>query len=182
MTRGPVRWQREGDLHFITASCWHRLPYLHDGYALAEEELERTRVRYDLDVVGYVFMPEHMHLLMSEPGSDLLSGAIKLMKLSVSLRQPIRPFWQKRYYDANLCSHSQMVDCLRYIHRNPVKRGLVQNPEDWPWSSYRCYLTGEFGRVQIDSDWARAKVNCQPPCRHPFRTTYPNGRCEWLGR
>ena len=41
--------------------------------------------------------------------------------------------------------------CLRLMHRNPVARGLVERPEDWAWSSFRHYLTGEEGVVEIES-------------------------------
>ena len=46
-------------------------------------------------------------------------------------------FRQKRYYDFNVCDHDQFIEKLRYIHRNPVKRGLCAAPEDWEWSSFR---------------------------------------------
>jgi putative transposase len=42
---------------------------------------------------------------------------------------------------------------LRYLHRNPVKRGLVQTPEEWKWSSYRHYALREIGVVEIESEW-----------------------------
>ena len=42
---------------------------------------------------------------------------------------------------------------LRYMHRNPVKRGLVEKPEDWPWSRFRHYATGLKGTVEIESQW-----------------------------
>jgi len=45
------------------------------------------------------------------------------------------------------------VEKLRYMHRNPVKRGLVQSPEQWRWSSYRFYLLGESGLLKIDEGW-----------------------------
>lgn len=62
---------------------------------------------------------------------------------------PIR--WQVRYYDFNVFSERKRIEKLRYIHRNPVERGLVQAPEEWEWSSFRHYLTGEKGRVEIES-------------------------------
>jgi hypothetical protein len=62
-------------------------------------------------------------------------------------------FWQKRYYDFNIRNHRQFAEKLRYIHRNPVKRGLCERPEDWEWSSFRHYATGIEGRVEIESDW-----------------------------
>ena len=45
-------------------------------------------------------------------------------------------FWQARYYDFNVWGERKFVEKLRYIHRNPVKRGLIERPEDWSWSSF----------------------------------------------
>lgn len=63
------------------------------------------------------------------------------------------PFWQKRYYDRNIRNHKEFVKKLRYIHRNPVTAGLVDKPEDWKWSSFRHYLSGEWCGVEIESEW-----------------------------
>lgn len=46
-------------------------------------------------------------------------------------------------------TEAKRVEKLHYMHANPVKRGLVVNPEDWLWSSHRYYQTGEQGRVKI---------------------------------
>jgi putative transposase len=54
-------------------------------------------------------------------------------------------FWQKRYYDFNAWSEKKKVEKLRYMHRNPVKRGLVGAAELWAWSSYRAYASGKLG-------------------------------------
>jgi putative transposase len=66
-------------------------------------------------------------------------------------------FWQKRYYDFNIRNHAQFVEKLRYIHRNPVKRGLCERAEDWEWSSFRRYATGCDGRVEIECEWTARK-------------------------
>jgi hypothetical protein len=66
-------------------------------------------------------------------------------------------FWQKRYYDFNIRNQRQFAEKLRYIHRNPVKRGLCERPDDWEWSSFRHYATGIEGRVEIESEWAARK-------------------------
>ena len=65
--------------------------------------------------------------------------------------------WQKRYYDRNLRTYSEFTEKLRHIHNNSVKRGLVEKPEDWKWSSARHYATGEGCGVQIESRWTAAK-------------------------
>jgi REP element-mobilizing transposase RayT len=58
---------------------------------------------------------------------------------------PRRVFWQARFYDFNVWTTKKRVEKLRYMHRNPVKRGLVERPEQWRWSSYRFYLLEESG-------------------------------------
>jgi len=114
------------------------------------------RVRYKFCVIGYVVMPEHVHLPLSEPEGGPLSKALQAIKLSMSKLSLQRPFWQARYYDFNVFSGHKHVEKLRYMHRNPVKRGLVEKPEDWRWSSFRQYATGERGTVEIESFWTVA--------------------------
>ena len=69
------------------------------------------------------------------------------------MRSQERPFWQARYYDFNVWTARKRTEKLKYIHRNPVSRGLVEKPEDWAWSSYRHYMTGVQGTVEIESLW-----------------------------
>ena len=88
-------------------------------------------------------------LLLSEPGKELLAVALQALKISVGRRARERPFWQARYYDFNVYTEAKRVEKLDYIHWNPVKRGLVDKPEDWLWSSYRYYQTGVQRRVKI---------------------------------
>jgi putative transposase len=57
--------------------------------------------------------------------------------------------WQKRFYDFNVRTEQKQIEKLRYMHRNPVKRGLVEKPEEWEWSSFRSYLLGETGLVRV---------------------------------
>ena len=58
--------------------------------------------------------------------------------------------WQHRFYDFNVCTEKKRIEKLRYLHRNPVKRGLVVSPELWKWSSFRSYALKEPGVVQIN--------------------------------
>jgi putative transposase len=109
-------------------------------------------------------MPEHVHLLLSEPQRLTLADAIKSLKQGVARRLigDAEHFWQKRYYDFNVRNQPQFVEKLQYIHRNPVKRGLCGRPEQWPWSSFVHYATGREGRVEIESEWtARRRERAQ---------------------
>lgn len=162
MPDGLKRLHHSGQSHFITFSCYHRQPLLaqmqmQDAFLHA---LEQVRRRFGMRVYGYVVMPEHVHLLLSEPAGDRLSTAVQLLKTKVSVQarkanQRIEggtPFWQRRYFDHNVRNHQGFVTQLRYIHRNPVKRGLCAAPEDWPWSSFRAWAIGESGAVQVESE------------------------------
>jgi putative transposase len=162
MPWGLKRFQEAKCLHFVTFSCHHREPLL--GTALArdvfERVLEKARRWYDFYVCGYVVMPEHVHVLISEPERGKLSVALQMLKQNVAreLRLPEgNPFWQERYYDFNVWSQAKRVEKLRYIHRNPVRRGLVEKPEDWKWSSFLQYATGAEGIVEIESPWTARK-------------------------
>ena len=138
------RFQQSGDLHFLTFSCHGRPPYFVTAQACEsfERTLEVIRRRYVFFVFGFVVMPEHVHLLVSEPRRATLDRAIQALKTSVAKQSEQRPFWLARYYDFNVHSSAKKTEKLRYIHRNPVTRGLVHGPEDWKWSSFRHYLTG----------------------------------------
>jgi putative transposase len=168
MTQGLVRYQQTGNLHFITFSCYQRRRYLRTSPArsLFERALERTRQKYSFYIVGYVVMPEHVHLLISEPPNISLGEAIKAIKLSVALRRKERPFWSPRYYDFNVFTEKKRIEKLRYTHRNPVTRGLVSTPEDWPWSSFLHYATGIEGTVEIESPWTATRRNRATQASH----------------
>src|SRR5271165_1327180 len=89
MPWGLKRYQNVGTLHFITFSCYRRQPLLmkHGAAQMFEQALEEARVKYGFFVFGYVVMPEHVHLLVSEPERGTLATAIKALKQSVARRQ-----------------------------------------------------------------------------------------------
>ena len=165
MPRGLVRYEHTGCFHFLTFSCYRRIQHLGTAAArdLFEEALERVRRRYRFAVAGYVVMPEHVHLLVGEPQKGTVSGVVHALKLSVAMRRAERPFWQARYYDFLVHNEEKRVEKLRYMHRNPVVRGLVAKPEEWAWSSFRHYATGIEGTVEIESQWTATRRGNQLP-------------------
>jgi len=162
MPRGLGRFQQSGQSHFVTFSCYRRQPNLNSPEAcdLFVQCLEDMRRRFAMHIYGYVVMPEHAHLLTNEPKDAPLADAIHFLKLSFAKRWRSRrpaaesaPFWQKRYYDRNVRDAQEFTGKLRYLHRNPVKRGLVKEPAEWKWSSFRHYALREIGIVEIESAW-----------------------------
>ncbi len=85
MTEGLHRFYGGNDLHFLTFSCYQRRPLFLDAAHcdLFLKILDRVRLRYRLVVLRYVVMPEHIHLLVSEPQRETLSTAIQALKLGV---------------------------------------------------------------------------------------------------
>ena len=170
MTSGLNRYYGTGDLHFITFSCYRRLPLLETVHArdIFVKELARVRTELGSRLLGYVVMPEHVHLLVSEPKVGTPSAAMQKLKQRVSRRirgggslkqlhlQPEdngehpRSFWQARFYDFTVYSTGKTKEKLNYMHANPVIRGLVKHPKDWPWSSWSFYFGGEQTLVQMD--------------------------------
>jgi REP-associated tyrosine transposase len=178
MPRGLRRIFGEGDLHFITCSCYGRLPGFADPShrAIFVHQLAQVRARYGFALFGYVVMPEHIHLVMSEPKIGTPSMVMQVLKQTTSRRllkvlrdaQPgstqhrflvrlqipsraRRPhFWQRRFYDFNVRSEKKCWQKLEYMHLNPVKRGLVKRPGDWPWSSFRFYAYGDTKMLAMD--------------------------------
>jgi putative transposase len=173
MPKGLKRYYGQGHLHFLTFSCYQRLPLLGTTHArnLFVKELRRVRREYGFLLAGYVVMPNHVHLLVSEPKKGTPSTVLQMLKQRVSrkmrrkgraraegqlsLRFPkftwdLPQFWQPRFYDFNVFSHGKKKEKLERMHANPVVRGLVKDPKDWPWSSFSCYAKEETVLVEID--------------------------------
>jgi putative transposase len=172
--RNPLRRHYgRGDLHFITFSCYRCPPNL--GTARARHRfvkiLNKVRQRFGFQLLGYVVMPEHVHLIISEPKKCTPSQVLQVLKQRVSRASRRRPkkasmqlplpfcppesetpaFWQRRFYDFNVWSSRKLQEKLNYMHRNPVQRKLVVHPREWPWSSWSYYENGESGLIEIDT-------------------------------
>jgi putative transposase len=130
-----------------------------------------VRERYGFPLVGYVVMPDHVHLLIGEPRKGTPSTVVQVLQQRVSrilrskkrrtsaqqlplpfvsMREESRRFWQKRFFDFNVWSDAKRKEKLNYMHANPVKNRVVQHAKDWPWSSWAFYHSGEAGLVSID--------------------------------
>lgn len=155
-----------GQAHELTFSCYQRKPLLNGDLwrAWLSESLDRAMMGHAFDLMAFVYMPEHVHLLVFPrvPSAriDRLLYAIKrpfsfrikqhllqiesplLTELTVQERpgkQAFR-FWQEGPgYDRNLTSLKAAITAADYIHRNPVRRGLCNWVGDWRWSSWHHY-------------------------------------------
>ncbi len=177
VTKRCGRWDTAGQAHALTFSCFRNRPFLTlertcDWLA---EAIDSARRRHGFDLWAYVFMPEHVHLVVYPKREGYLISRILLaIKQPVSRRaihylkshqpqglelmatgQRARPyhFWQKGGgYDRNITRVETLIQTVKYIHRNPVRRGLVELPEQWRYSSAAQWEGQGVGPLVIDRD------------------------------
>jgi REP-associated tyrosine transposase len=170
-------YNEPGHAHFLTYSCFRRLPLLSRDRTRqwVIEALDAARQRLDFALWAYVIMPEHIHLLihprqttyrmahilaaLKRPVSVQAKGYLQegghtewLRRLTVSERgRNVFRFWQAGSgYDENLWNDRPIRAVIDYIHANPVRRGLVESPTDWYWSSARVYAGLDKGPFVVD--------------------------------
>jgi putative transposase len=173
-----VTYNEPGHTHFVTCSCYRRLQLLSKDRARewVIAELGNAREKLDFDLLAYVIMPEHIHLLVRPRQQVYTMGHIlAAVKRPVSVKakahlvvtnnafwldrltvrkgeQETFRFWQAGGgFDANLCDERPILEVIDYIHANPVRRGLVNAPTEWKWSSARFWAGDHSGPLAMDS-------------------------------
>jgi len=166
------RREVEHGVRFITFSCQRRLPLLKNPKIadLFADSLARARRRHGFELYAWVAMPEHVHLLVRKPDDAPLAPGLASLKQGVAqsvltrwsrLHAPILDelragdggarFWQAGGgFDRNIRNDSEFSRAVRYIHENPVKRGLVEQPDGWAWSSVRWWMGVRGGEIECD--------------------------------
>lgn len=147
----------------MTFSCYRNLSSLNDRRAkeIVVEYLNFARDKHHFKIFGYVIMPNHIHLVMYPPEGmqlGLVIGEIKSRSArrwfgesAVASSAGRRVFWQRRCYDHNCRSMSTVIEKINYCHTDPVRRGLVNEPGDWFWSSHNWYQGERTVPLEVDS-------------------------------
>ena len=156
---------------FVTFSCYRRYPLMEREQAILIflETLDAIRRELFIRLFGYVVMPEHVHLVLWPPESMKLGPVIgtlksrsasriisqELVELPIDCRifksgKERWAFWQPRCYDHNCRTPETVMEKIDYCHNNPVKRGLVAEPGQWPWSSYNWYYGKSDIPIEMD--------------------------------
>ncbi len=174
-TRG--NWNESGHAHFLTYSCHRRLPLLSRDRVRqwVVDALERTRKELNVALWAYVIMPEHVHVLLHPRAPQY-----EMRRILVTLKQPVAKaarkwleennhtnwlrtltvvypsrtafrFWQPGGgFDHNVFRERTVSAVVDYIHANPVRRDLVDEPTQWEWSSARFWDGSSNVRLQMD--------------------------------
>ncbi len=146
---------------FITQVVEGRTPiFANDAHLdLLLTIIREARERHPFQMLGYVFLPDHFHMLIKpEPGLthsqimlSIKPNFTKAYKQKLGIEGSMR-FWQRRYWDHVIRSDEDFEHHLNYIHYNPVRHGLAARPEDWAHSSYRHWQ--ERGAYPAQWGWA----------------------------
>ncbi len=182
MSPGPrthrESWDVPWNAHCLTFSCFERQRFFAGKLARGGflEHLETARTVTPFDLWAFVVMPEHAHLLILPHENVTMDRILYHLKRPFARRVVIwvektapkslermaerQPngkvtyrFWQRGGgYDRNCRSVADVHEKAGYIHGNPVRRGLVERPEDWPWSSAKAWATGLDEPIRIDRE------------------------------
>jgi len=175
------RFHIEGHVYYITTNIYKQLPiFIRPSFIiLLYDSLNFYRHQYNFRLLGYVIMPDHVHLMLWPQKEATVSDFMRDFKTFTAKRiirqaqveqkqdwlthfeqagketgRSDNKVWQDSYWDLNLVSDKFLRQKLNYIHRNPLRSGLVDNPEDYPYSSYRSYVFGEEWFIEIDRGWS----------------------------
>ncbi len=176
-TKRCHRYNLAGNAHELTFSCYNNRPFL-----LAErtckylvDSIIKSREKHKFDLWAYVFMPNHVHLLIfprkqqysisdillsiKQPVSRKALNYLKsnnpdgLKYLATSQRHRLYRFWQKGGgYDRNITEVETVINSVRYLHNNPVRKGLVESVDSWYYSSAADWQDTRQGPIPIDFD------------------------------
>jgi putative transposase len=165
-----------GHAHELTFGCYQGYPFLKSDRTChwLADAINKARVKFEFNLWAYVFMPDHVHLVIHprKPDYDIaqIRGAIKhpTSKTALAWLRENHPEWIGRLtrkrglrietlfwqsgggYDRNIMSSRALLEMIDYIHVNPVRKGFVTHPEEWKWSSARWYLSNDATMLKVD--------------------------------
>ncbi|MGW8319895.1 MAG: REP-associated tyrosine transposase [Candidatus Promineifilaceae bacterium] len=174
------RIEIEGHIYYLTTVVQGRLPIFTGPSFIIPllDSLNYYRYRYRFFLIGYVIMPDHLHLLIWPHGQSSISvimrdfkkfTAVRLIRqATVEQRQDllaafeqageksgrsIHKVWQDSFWDKIIYSEKFLRQKLNYLHRNPCRAELVVDPADYPYSSYRNYMEDDSTLINVDKNW-----------------------------
>lgn len=170
----------DGQIYYITSTIYNRLPIFTNARYIIPliDSLNYYRFQYPFRLLGYVIMPDHMHLVTFPKEAAMLSNMMRDFKKFTATRiirqaqveqnqklldafiyagtetgRSDKKVWQDDFWEVNIYTEHFLRQKLNYIHRNPVRAGLVAKPEEYAYSSYRNYVLNDDRLIEIDKGW-----------------------------
>lgn len=174
------RYEIEGSLHFITSVTNKRVNIFMQDWAckIVVQAMNFYIHRGDVVIIGYMIMPDHLHVIADfNPESSISKFMINFHKFSA--REIIKQLkldgdrevldnlllevekrkhhqyqlWEGSSYDFNIISYNKLYEELNYMHNNPIRKNLVSNIEDYPYSSWHNYNDSKIKLVNVNIDY-----------------------------
>lgn len=170
--------KEENVFHYLTFVAFRRVPIFQSENIcqFLIDALKETKEKYPFKLIGYVIMPDHIHLIVNPLGCDIdivgkelkgisankvikwlkeneyFSSLEKLKLTNEKKRNHSFSVWQKKVKSVDLWSHKFILQKLNYVHLNPVRAELCDHPAKWKWSSYNAYLLKTEMEIPIVPD------------------------------
>jgi putative transposase len=159
------RIYQNGGVYFFTLVTYQRRPILCEPHSITriKAAFQYTQNKYPFTTEGLVILPDHLHCIWQLPQNDSdFSTRWNRFKryFSIGIEGKVnhrreKHIWQHRFWEHLIQAENDLHQCLDYIHYNPVKHGYVDNPDDWPYSTFKRYLA----RGHYEPGWG---VNNEP--------------------
>jgi putative transposase len=180
LTMSLPRFHIEGHVYYITTVTYARLRvFTRPSFIIPLiDSLNLYRYKQQFKLVGYVIMPDHIHVMIWPYGEAMPAEIMRDFKKFTAVRiirqaevegnvdwlaafqwageeaeRSQNKVWQDSYWDKTIYSDQLLRQKLNYIHRNPVRSGLAERPELYAYSSYRNYVNGDDSLIEFDRDW-----------------------------
>jgi REP element-mobilizing transposase RayT len=174
------RYRIEGSIFYITSNIYNRISiFTHPSFVIPIiDSLNYYRYQYACKILGYVIMPDHIHLLIWPQTALVITDFMRDFKRFTSGRitrqaklegksdwierfeeagnetkRADHKVWQDSFWEQDIFTRKFLEQKLNYIHMNPVRAGICANVEDYPYSSYRNYYLHDNQFIEIDSEW-----------------------------
>ncbi len=152
--------------------------YADEDYKFYLSKLRDACKKHDCQLHAYVLMTNHVHLLMTPNTENGISKAIQMLGryyvqyFNYSYKRT-GTLWEGRYKASLIDSASYLLTCYRYIELNPVRANMVDDPSEYPWSSYRSNALGHADYLTVPHieylRLGKTELDCQAAYRGLFR-------------
>ena len=176
----PPHFEIEGHVYYLTIVVYHRLPIFSRPSFIIPliDSLNFYRYKLDFKLLGYVIMPDHLHLIIWPLGKASVADIMRDYKEFTAKRivrqaeveqntewalafqqagqetgRSQNKVWQDSYWDENIFTVNFLKQKIDYIHNNPIRAGLVDSADKYPYSSFRNYYLNDDSLIEIDKDW-----------------------------
>jgi REP element-mobilizing transposase RayT len=174
------RYRIEGSIFYITSNIYHRIKISTRPSFIIPiiDSLNYYRYQYNCKLIGYVIMPDHIHLLIWPKVAKVITDFMRDFKRFTSgriTRQAkvegktdwVQRFeeagseteraeykvWQDSFWEQTIYTEEFLRQKLDYMHLNPARAGLVTSAEEYPYSSYRNYYLNDNQLIEVDNEW-----------------------------